>query len=329
VRAPGHRSLIPRFSEEAIRPNLAGRFEDLAVAAITHPAMLMYLDQHRSFGPDSPLGREKGRGMNENLAREVLELHTLGVGAAYDQGDVQALAALLTGFTIHESELVHRPRMAQPGRFELLGRSYDGADRAATEAALRDLARRPETARHLARKLAIHFVADAPPAPLVAAIEARWRETEGDLPAVAEAMLSHPAAWGPLGGKVRRPRELVVAAFRGAGVTREEIGGRRRFDRSVTLEGLKDMGQAPGRAPGPDGWPEAAGHWITPGGMAARLKWAGRMGRLLADRVDPRAYAEAALRDALSPGTARAVSFAAERWEGHALLLASPDFNRR
>ena len=329
VRAPAHRAFIPRFSEEAIRPNLAGRFADLAEAAITHPAMLMHLDQNRSFGPDSPAGRKRGRGMNENLAREVLELHTLGVDGPYDQDDVQALAALLTGFTIRDGEFRYLRRMAQPGRVTLLGAARAGADEAETRAALRTLARHPATARHLARKLAAHFVADAPPEALVAAIEARWRDTDGDLPAVAEAMLAHPAAWGPLGGKVRRPRELIVAALRAAEARAEEIGGARRFDRDATLGGLKLMGQEPGRAPGPDGWPEAAEHWITPGGMAARLQWAGRMGRRLADRVDPRVYAEAALRDALSPETARAVAFAAERWEGHALLLASPDFNRR
>lgn len=329
VQFPGHWSRVAGYAEQAIRPHLAGRFGDMLAGAVRHPAMLMYLDQDRSYGPDSRAGRRSGRGMNENLAREVLELHTLGVGGPYGQADVQALAALLTGFSTRRGEWRYRPQMAQPGRFELLGRRYAGADEGATLDALAMLATHPATARHLATKLARHFVADNPPADLVAALEARWRDTGGDLPAVCEALLIHPAARGPLGGKVRPPQEALIAALRAAGATADEIGPGGPFGRRHTLGALAEMGQAFHRAPGPDGWPEAAEHWITPGGMAARLRWAGRMGRVLADRADPRAFAEAALGEALSPETARAVSFAAERWEGHALLLVSPDFNRR
>jgi uncharacterized protein (DUF1800 family) len=329
VKFPGHWSRVAGYPDQAIRPHVAGRFEDMLIAVVRHPAMLMYLDQDRSYGPNSRAGKRRGRGLNENLAREVLELHTLGAGGPYGQADVQALAALLTGFAVGKGRFRYRDAMAEPGRFELLGTRYRGAEEAETLDALRALARHPATARHVSRKLAVHFVADAPPEALVEALAARWRETEGDLSAVSAALLAHPAAWGPLGGKVRPPQEALIAALRADGATGGEIGPGGAFGRRLTLGALADMGQAFHRAPGPDGWPEAAGHWITPGGMAARLQWAARMGRVLADRVDPRAYAAAALGEALSPETERAVSWAAERWEGHALLLVSPDFNRR
>jgi len=329
VKFPGHWSRVAGYPDQAIRPHVAERFEDMLIAVVRHPAMLMYLDQDRSFGPNSRAGRRRDRGLNENLAREVLELHTLGAGGPYRQDDVQALAALLTGFATGKGRFRYRDNMAEPGRFSLLGVRYDGADEAETLEALRVLARHPATARHLARKLAVHFVADDPPAALIDALASRWLETEGDLSAVSAALLAHPAAWAPLGAKVRPPQEALIAALRAAGAGAAEIGPDGAFGRKLTLAALADMGQAFHRAPGPDGWPEDAAHWITPGGMAARLKWAARMGRVLAERVDPRAYAVAALGDALSPETALAVSRAAERWEGHALLLASPDFNRR
>jgi len=330
IKYPAHWTRIAAFEDVALRPHLAGRFEDMLAAVVQHPAMLIYLDQDRSVGPSSPIGRRRGAGLNENLAREVLELHTLGVGAPYSQADVQALARLLTGFGLSKGRFRYRRRAAEPGRITLMGRDFDGASRRHTLRALRRLARHPATARHLAGKLAVHFVGAPAPRGLVSALTATWRRTDGDLAAVCEPLLTHPAAASPLGAKVRQPREALVAALRAAGAAPEQIGAAGPYARGLTLAALRDMGQSPNRALGPDGWPEDPAHWITPGGMAARLAWASRMGVALARLgLDPRDYARAALDDALGEDAAWAIAAAAERWEGHALLLASPDFNRR
>ncbi len=332
IKFPAHASRVAGFEDQAIRPHLAGRFSEMLQAVAMHPAMLVFLDQHRSAGPSSPAAKREGLGLNENLGREILELHTLGVSAPYSQQDVIALAMLLTGFTMRgrRGTFVYREEWAEPGRFTLLGESYRGGSQAETLRALDMLATHPATARHVATKLAVHFVSDTPPAELVSALEADFRRTGGDLASLSRTLLAHPAAWGPLGGKVRQPQEIVVAALRAAGVDGKTLEKKNDPFQGLTVRALKDLGQQVNRAPGPDGWPEAAAEWINPGALAIRLEWAARMGEVLAARkVDPRDYAEVALRDALDPKTAWAIAAAAEKREGFALLLASPDFNRR
>ncbi|SFI26275.1 DUF1800 domain-containing protein [Albimonas pacifica] len=332
IKFPAHASRVAGFEDQAIRPHLAGRFSDMLQAATMHPAMLVFLDQNRSAGPSTKAAKREGLGLNENLGREILELHTLGVSAPYSQQDVIALAMLLTGFTMRgrQGSFVYRDEWAEPGRFELMGESFRGGSQQETLRALEMLATHPATARHIATKLAAHFVADEPPARLVEALEADFRRTGGDLASLSRTLLTHPDAWGPLGGKVRQPQEIVVAALRAAGVTAKTLEGRNDPFKGLTLQALKDMGQQVNRAPGPDGWPEASAEWINPGALAIRLEWAARMGEALAARqLDPREYAETALRDALDPQTAWAIAAAAEKREGFALLLASPDFNRR
>jgi uncharacterized protein (DUF1800 family) len=189
--------LVTPYVEEAIRPNMTGRFVDLLVAAVTHPMMVIYLDQAQSVGPNSVAGQANGRGLNENLAREVLELHTLGVGGPYTQADVRELAEALTGlgWTVEEGR-VYRPRFAEPGAEVLLGQTLSAeADLATVVEALTVIAGHPATARHIATKLAVHFVADVPEPDLVAAMTAAFVDTRGDLLAVYAAMLDHPAAW--------------------------------------------------------------------------------------------------------------------------------------
>ncbi|MDF2232725.1 DUF1800 domain-containing protein [Albimonas sp. CAU 1670] len=332
IKFPAHASRVAGYEDQAIRPHIAGRFSDMLRAVVMHPAMLVFLDQHRSAGPSSEAARRDGLGLNENLGREILELHTLGVSAPYTQEDVVALANLLTGFTMRgrKGEFVYRENMAEPGRFTLMGETFKGASKQETLRALDMLAAHPATAKHIATKLAIHFVADEPPADLVAALERSFRDSGGDLTAVSRTLLTHPAAWGPLGGKVRQPQEIVVASLRAAGVTAKTLKGKNDPYQGLTLAALKDLGQQVNRAPGPDGWPEASAEWINPGALAIRLEWAARMGQVLAaQQIDPRAYADVALRDALDPKTAWAIAAAAEKREGFALLLASPDFNRR
>ena len=320
------------FVEDAIRPNIGGRFADLLRAATLHPAMLAYLDQVSSVGPNSLLGLRRGRGLNENLARELIELHTLGVGAPYTQQDVRELAALLTGLGVDGfSGTVFRPTWAEPGDETVLGTTYGGAGMEPIDAVLADLAVRPETADHIARKLAVHFVADDPDPGLVADLAAVFRDTGGDLPSVHRALAEHPDAWAAPLTKMRQPLDYLVAALRALGVTGAEVAALPRgpMRRHVILP-MSRMGQ-PWQAPrGPDGWPEGADAWVTPQLLAARIEWALETPkRLVPDLPEPVDLA----RRALGPLAAGRVEWAAARAEtraeGVALVLAAPAFQWR
>lgn len=328
-------ALALAFQDEAIRPHLNGRFEDMFVAAETHPMMLVYLDQITSRGPNSPFARRRpGLGLNENLAREALELHSLGVGAAYSQADVRQLAELLTGLSYDLREgFVFRPQWAEPGAETVLGRSYGGGrpNLADIHSALRDIARRPETARHLSRKLAVHFVADDPPEDLVQALTAAWQDSGGALPVVHEVLVTHPALPATLRHKVRQPLDLLAAGLRALGVTGAQVSALDQgLLRRALMQPLAAMGQPWGQPKGPDGWPERAQSWIAPQMLAARINWALRVPRLLLDELpDPRALVATALGGTQSAELSWAVPRAESAAEGVALVLASADFNRR
>jgi uncharacterized protein (DUF1800 family) len=316
--------------DEAIRPHVAGRFADMLRAVITHPAMLVYLDQAGSVGPGSRAAKGGKRGLNENLARELLELHTLGVGAPYTQGDVRELAELLTGLGADPREgFTFKPRQAEPGAETVLGQTFAGEGLEPVLQALDHLAGRPETARHLAGKLAAHFVADTPDAGLVEDLAAVFADTGGDLRAVALALVSHPQP--PEAGKVRQPHDFLVAALRALGIGPEAVmGAPPRLLKSLVLTPLEAMGQPYLQAPGPDGWPEAAADWITPQGLAARIDWALRAPeQLVRPLPDPRRFVETALGRGASDRLVWAVSAAESARDGVGLVLASPEFNRR
>jgi uncharacterized protein (DUF1800 family) len=314
--------------EDAIRPHVAGRFADMLREATLQPAMLLYLDQVKSVGPNSRMGSRKGAGLNENLAREVMELHTLGVGGAYTQADVRGAAEVLTGATMTPDEgSVFNPEWAEPGAAEVLGRSYEGDGRIA--ALLDDLAAHPDTGRHLARKLALHFVSDTPDEGMVDAMVAAYQAT-GVLLDVYAAMLHHPAAWAEPAVKVRQPYDFIVAALRVLQVSPDEIMamGRGDFRKRIILP-LRAMGQEWGRPGGPDGWEEAAEMWINAEGLAARITWAldapGRLGPL----PDPRVLVQTALGDRAGNALVWAAGAAESPREGVGLILASAEFNRR
>jgi uncharacterized protein (DUF1800 family) len=211
-------AIVPLYEAEAIRPNIGAKFSVLLRAATCHPAMLIYLDQQQSFGPDSPFGKKNNKGVNENLGRELLELHTLGAGSGYTQDDVRAAAMVLTGLTYNplKMNVVFRRGVAEPGNHTVLGVAYGGPQRNEADylAMLDNLARDHRTAQHISRKLATHFVADQPPQALVDAMAKAWMATEGDLMAVYKAMLDHPAAWAKQGAKARQPFDYVVAGLR-------------------------------------------------------------------------------------------------------------------
>ena len=325
------------YQEEAIRPNVNRSFGDMLVAAATHPSMLLFLDQVRSIGPNSRAAKNnkkkrKVKGLNENLAREVMELHTLGVGGAYSQSDVRQAAELLTGLVVGPDGAKFLPRWAEPGSEAILGKQYGGnpARLEDIEGFLRDLALHPDTAKHVVTKLVVHFISDDPDPALVDELTRVYRNTDGDLPSVYGAMLDHPATWVDLGQKARQPFEFMVASLRALGVSRIDFDGfsTGQLRRGLMLP-LANMGQPLRNAPGPNGWPEEAEAWITPQGVASRLQWALAVSRLLGGYRDPRDFVEAALRELAGGSLKFAVAGAEQREEGLTLVLASPEFNRR
>ncbi len=356
------RLLAPLHEAEAIRPHLAGSFADLLKAAALHPAMLAYLDQTRSVGPNSSVGLKSGRGLNENLARELIELHTMGAGSGYNQKDVRAAAYLLTGLWYRAPvyETAFRPRSAEPGTYRVLGRDYGGKRRDIEQvhALLDDLAARKETRRHICRKLVVHFIADDPPDAVVDAMAAAWKRSDGRLLDVYRAMLDHPRSWQEEGRKARQPFDFVVAALRALDVPAAALapgdgakkgGGRPAADVAaladvmmMTAEGkpaltanplsvgiIGRLGQPIWSAPSPAGWDEGLSAWITASQVTERIAWARRLVARFGGDADPRAFLEATMADAARADTIETVARAPNRAVGLAMVLASPEFNRR
>ncbi len=311
------------FIRTAIRPNVTGRFGDMLLAVMRHPAMLLYLDNAGSVGPDSVAGLKTGRGLNENLARECLELHTLSPASGYTQADVTAFARVLTGWSVANGEqdpagFKFRPNLHEPGGQAVLGHAVPGGE-AGGVAALAFLAGHPATHRHLAAKLVQHFVADAPPPGAVARIEGVLRDTDGDLAEAAAALVALPEAWQSL-TKLRSPQDYVLAALRAADLPEDT-----RPDGAAVMRGL---GQPLFGAPFPIGWPDRAADWAGPEAMMRRVDWAyGFSGH--AAMLDPAALADTALGPLLTSATANAVRGAGSRRDGLTLLFTSPEFQRR
>ncbi|MBU2359948.1 MAG: DUF1800 domain-containing protein, partial [Alphaproteobacteria bacterium] len=324
--------LVSPYIADAIRPHVAGSFADMVVAATTHPMMVQYLEQHRSLGPESPQGLRTGKGLNENLARELLELHLVGVNGGYTQADVTQMAELLTGLTYTPADgIIYRPGWAEPGAEVIMGRRYSAAsDMSTITQALRDLAVRPETAAHIARKLAVHFVSDTPDPDLVATLTQRFLATQGDLLQVTAALLDHPAAWSPDRAKVRRPDLFLTAALRALGVSSDRIVGLDRRAYNTHVAGpLKLMGQQVERPIGPDGWSEKAATWITPQGLAGRISWALRSPQSFVEALpDPRDFVQTAVGPHAPPELTFAVGAAESDSDGIGLILTSPTFQR-
>ena len=314
------------FVREAIRPYVTGPFFGMLAAVMRHPAMLMYLDNHVSVGPNSTAGRARGRGLNENLARECLELHTLGVDGGYAQADVTALAQVISGWSVDLERLypgfLFRPATHEPGGKTLLGHRIPPGE-AGGIAALEMLAQHPATHRHLATKLVRHFVADTPPPRAVAVIEAALRDTGGDLGAAATALTGLPEAWAPL-GKVRSPQDYVVAVLRAMDLPLDKGGA----PGGIVSGALGTLGQPVWAAPLPNGWADDAAGWAGPEAAMRRVDWAYGVAGRAGDR-DAGAVAEAALGPLLAERTRDALHGAGSRRDALALLLCSPEFQRR
>ena len=328
------RHLVSTYVETAIRPHVAGNFADMLVAVIGSPMMIYYLDQHRSMGPNSRAAERNDRGLNENLAREVLELHTLGVEGRYTQTDVREFAELLTGVTANvQRGAFFRVQQAEPGSETVLGVTYGGAEDSVDHvvAALRDLAVHPDTAQHLARKLAVHFIEPEPDSAMVDAMARAYLDADGNLTAMYDAMLSDEAAWGAELKKVKLPFGFIASSMRALAVPQDVIlEASLQVVRRMVQRPMFVMGQKWQNPVGPDGWPEDEQNWITPQGMAGRITWSMQSpGQLLDDMPDPRDF----VFDALGPTPPDAVIFAAGAAEtikdGVGIILASSAFQRR
>ena len=315
-------ALVGDYFLNTIRANCLGRFEDMALAVARHPAMLRYLDQSQSMGPNSALGSRTRRGLNENFARELMELHTVSPAAGYTQADVTQLASVLTGWSAGNpgpSPFVFRAMMHEPGDKTVLGRTYVQGE-AAGEQAIRFLASHPATWRHLAQKLACHFVADDPPPAAIAAIEARLAETGGDLKQAARAVIALPQAWGSAQAKLRTPIELVIAAFRAFDFV---------LPPPARLAPFAILGQQFFLAPAPNGWPDRTEAWAGPEAMLRRIEWAGTYIRRLPEPPDPRAVLDATLGPLADAPTRFNVGNAETARDGLVVLLGAPAFQRR
>ena len=317
------------FEREAIRPHVLGRFGDMLKAVEQHPAMLFFLDNQQSLGPESRAGQNRKRGLNENLAREIMELHTLGVGGGYSQDDVTSLARIITGWTYagRQGQLgapgsfAFNANAHQPGAQRVMGKIYESNDVAQGEAVLADIARHPSTAKFIATKFARHFVADDPPPALVARLQKVFGETDGDLRALTVALLDSDEAWQAPLTKVRSPYEFLVATGRLLARIPEDPG---RY-----LGGLNVLGQPLWSPAGPNGFPDTNAAWAAPEGMKLRLDISAQLASRLADSIDPRDLLELVAADAASEETRRTIERAESRQQALALLLMSPEFQRR
>lgn len=347
---PGAIALPPSFERDAIRPHVGGRFADMLIASTKHPGMIVYLDNWLSIGPNSQAAQHPRRarripgggrptGINENLAREILELHTLGVNGGYGQADVQALAAIITGWTYE------RPRLRdllstdvanrtggqlfefdedahEPGPKTLLNRTYPQTGVAQGEAALADLARHPSTARFVATKLCRHYVADAPPPAAIARVARVFAQSGGDLRAVMDALVDCPEAWETPLAKFKQPEDYMIGLLRAANL--------RTLPPGAGIAALGAMGQRPYAAPGPDGWADIADAWLTADLVWKRLEFAQAYAQRIARAdVNPVELGVACLGPLLSDESRTAIARAESPAQGLALLFGAPEMQRR
>lgn len=342
--------LVGPYEREALRPHVFSGFANLLGHASLHPGMLVYLDAARSIGPSTMVAERRGAGLNENLAREILELHTLGVGSGYTQADIIEFAKALTGWTVGGPQTARlargnagqggRPRqrvgaatpdqtgetvfveaLHEPGARTVLGKAYGGPAKQQAAAILDDLARHPATGRHIALKLARHFVADDPPASAVARLEASFAKSGGDLATLARAVVDLDEAWAPAPAKFKTPEELLISTARATSAEATFGGGQRQVYQSLA--------QQPFSAPSPAGWPDDTASWSGADAIKKRLEWANAVSRRMARGETPSDFLERALGELAGAKTRQAVARAESAEQGFTIALMSPEFQRR
>jgi uncharacterized protein (DUF1800 family) len=322
IKRPECAALAGAFVREAIRPHVSGRFGEMLLAVMRHPAMLLYLDNAQSIGPSSRAGERRHKGLNENLARESLELHTVSPAAGYTQADVTEYAKIITGWSIDLQRdppgFLFRPFAHEPGEKVLMGHRFPAGEEGGVET-LAWLATHPATCRHLGEKLARHFVADQPPEPVVARLAHTLQDTHGDLKAVSLELVRMPEAWTPL-AKLRSPAEYIVAVLRVLDLP---------ADKRPNMQGVMGgLGQPFFGAPLPNGWPDTAADWAGPEAILRRIDWAYSISARAAS-LDPAEVADQSLGPLLPAGTLEQIQRAGSRRDAFAMLFSSPEFMRR
>lgn len=330
-------AMVGGFEQTAIRPHVLGKFSDMLMAVVQHPAMLIYLNQAQSIGPNSRAAemeqeRQPGkkRGLNENLAREIMELHTLGARSGYTQADVTEFARALTGWGVSgiggkttgdPLAFQFRPGQHEPGTRTIMGRTYAQAGPEQARAILADFAAAPQTAAHVATKLARHFAGDTPPQSLIDKLSRTFLSTGGDLPALYRTLVESPEAWTPAPTKFRTPWEWAVASLRAVGPD--------PLEKIQTANVLEQLGQPIWKPGSPAGWDDMAASWAAPDALLRRVEVAQRIASFAADRIDARATAPMLFPGSLDPVTAEQIAGAESPVTAFALLLVSPDMLRR
>ncbi|MGH8234072.1 MAG: DUF1800 domain-containing protein [Rhodanobacteraceae bacterium] len=336
------------MEREAIRPHVTGRFADMLLAVETHPAMLLYLDNVRSVGPNSRLGqriesrlvrrgdKDKGKagGLNENLGRETMELHTVGVEAGYTQADVTEFSRALTGWSIPlprdfrkggtpRSAFVFRANAHEPGPRKVMGRTFPAAGFEQGKAILDYLAREPATARHLSLQLARHFVSDNPPESLVKRLAKSYLDHDTDLAAVYRTLIDSPEAWYADARKFRTPQDFVIASLRAAQI---DFHGKPQ----PVLALLTNLGEPTFDPRSPAGFTDSSANWIDPDGLWKRVQAAEALSaRVAQGDTRPFDLAQDILGPLLDEDTAQAILRAESTRQAHATLFACPAFQWR
>jgi uncharacterized protein (DUF1800 family) len=336
------------LENEAIRPNVNGRFVDLLTAVEQHPAMIAFLDNQYSVGKDSELALLAARraarqrtgasdppkrdfGINENLAREILELHTLGVNGGYTQSDVTSFAQIITGWSIGGGKgrlaggtpgrFYFRDNLHEPGAKSFLGKTYAEEGQRQGEAVLADLSRHPATAHFIATKLVRHFVADDPPRAAVERVARAFHKSGGDLPRVYAALIETPEAWDAQMRKFKTPEDFVFSTLRALNVSPRQP---EEVVRSFDLLGQRQY--TPGS---PAGWPDTSKSWDGSDALMHRVLWASRAASRYERGTDPVALAASSLGNYARAETVTALRRASSSSQALALLLMSPEFQRR
>lgn len=316
------------FEREAIRPHILGKFSDMLLASTRHPAMTLYLDNVQSIGPNSIFGKRRDKGINENLAREILELHTLGVNGGYTQDDVIGLAKIITGWTIVPPrqggggyQYIHA--VHEPGTHKLLGKTYSQRGEAQGIVALTDIANHPSTAKFIATKMARHFVADDPPQSSIQKLEQTFLRTGGDLKAMVETLIEMPEVWATPLPKVKKPYEMVVSTCRLTQLPMNKVP----FKKIAASLGLLE--HLPFQATSPAGYPDTADDWLSPNATINRVEWCHAVAQAIRPQENPYELAKATIGPVANADTMLWISRAPTHIDGLALLLASPEWQRR
>jgi uncharacterized protein (DUF1800 family) len=341
------------LENEAIRPHVCGRFVDLLTAVEQHPAMIAFLDNQNSVGRDSELARLAVRrqarrefahpgadasgkparqfGINENLAREILELHTLGVNGGYSQKDVTTFAEIITGWSIGGGKgrlaggtpgrFYFRDNLHEPGAKTFLGKTYRENGLTQGEAVLADLAHHPATAHFIATKLVRHFISDDPPPAAVERVANTFLKSGGDLPKVYAALIESPEAWDADARKFKTPEDFVFSTLRALSISPRQP--------EEVLRSFDLLGQRQYTPGSPAGWPDTSKSWDGSDALMHRVLWASRVADRYEQGLEPADVAASSLGAYARPETVTALRRASSSAQALALLLMSPEFQRR